>query len=112
MPDIKATTPPMKTKLRWDADVEEEVLPAPTTFLRQSGGGATGGIGQRANLAGTRVDGSLDRGYRGETDIQEAMEEVVLQGDQEQDNDDVRADAYGEHKHKVCGVSIAHVLHC
>ena len=110
MPDIKATTLAKKTKSRWDANVEEDDLPAPTTFLRQSGGAATGGIGQRSNQAETRVGGSLDRGYRGETDVQEAMEGVVVQGDQGQDDDDIRADASGEHKHKVC-VSIARVLH-
>lgn len=116
MPDIKAATPPVKTQSQWDKEVEEDVLPAPTTFLRQSGAGTTGSIGEGAHLAGTLVGGSRNHSYCGEANVQEAMEEEVVQGDQEQEDDEMRADASGEHKHKhkvcICAYSCVCVRVC
>ncbi len=108
VPDIETVRPPIKAKSRWDAD-EEDVLPTPTTFLRQNGGGGGGGGGGSArgsregtNLGGNLVGLSFDRGHC-KANVQEAEEEdVALPAGQGQEDETMSAAASSEHENKAC----------
>ena len=118
VPDLETVRPPIKAKSPWDAD-EEDVLPAPTTFLRQNGGGGEGeggvggggGVGrggggvrgsEGTNLGGNLVGLSFDRGHC-KANVQEAEEEEVsVLAGQGQEDQAMSAAASSEHEHKAC----------
>ena len=119
VPDLEIARPPIKAKSPWDAD-EEDVLPAPTTFLRQNGGGGVGGGvgvggggvggggGGARGSEGTHIGGnivglSFDRGPC-KANVQEAEEDevVAVLAGQGKEDEAMSAAASSEHEHQAC----------